>query len=80
MITFYDSGVADSKRDELKRIAANTGSTPAQVALAWTIGRNGETVVAIPGASSERQIQSNIASMDIELDEASISSLDQASA
>ena len=64
--------------EELKRIAVEIDATPAQIALAWTIRRNGETVVAIPGASSEKQVGSNAAAMSIELDEANLQALDRA--
>ncbi len=41
------------------------GATPAQVALAWVIRH--PNVVAIPGASSVAQLESNAAAADLEL-------------
>ena len=41
--------------DALREIAAAHGATPGQIALAWLTTFYGETVVAIPGATSERQ-------------------------
>ena len=49
----------------LREIAAAHGATPAQVALAWVIRR--PNVVAIPGASSVAQLESNVAAADLEL-------------
>lgn len=49
----------------LREVARAHDSTPAQVALAWTI-RN-DHVVAIPGASSVAQLETNAAAADLEL-------------
>src|SRR5579859_4051542 len=49
----------------LKEIAADHGATPAQVALAWLIGRR--NVVVIPGAASVSQLEANAAAADLEL-------------
>jgi aryl-alcohol dehydrogenase-like predicted oxidoreductase len=49
----------------LRDIAREAGAKPAQVALAWLISLPG--VVAIPGASSVDQLESNVAAADIEL-------------
>lgn len=49
----------------LREIAAAHDATPAQVALAWVIRR--PNVVAIPGASSVAQVESNAAAADLEL-------------
>lgn len=51
--------------DALREVAAAHDATPAQVALAWVIRR--PNVVAIPGASSVKQLESNAAAADIEL-------------
>jgi aryl-alcohol dehydrogenase-like predicted oxidoreductase len=51
--------------DALREIGAAHDATPAQVALAWVIRR--PNVVAIPGASSVRQLEQNVAAADIEL-------------
>jgi len=51
--------------DALREIAKAHGATPAQVALAWVIRR--PNVVAIPGASSVRQLEQNVAAADLEL-------------
>jgi aryl-alcohol dehydrogenase-like predicted oxidoreductase len=51
----------------LGEIGARQGATSAQVALAWLIRKS--NVVAIPGASSVRQLEDNAAAADIELSE-----------
>lgn len=61
----------------LREVADAHDATPAQIALAWTI--RSANVVAIPGASSVEQLESNVAASDIELKEGQIRALEQAS-
>ncbi len=61
----------------LQEVADARAATPAQIALAWSI-RN-PAVVAIPGASSVEQLESNVAAADIELSDAEVSALSLAS-
>src|SRR3954453_14312782 len=49
----------------LRDVAAAHGATPSQIALAWTVPH--PPVVAIPGASSVAQVESNAAAADIVL-------------
>jgi aryl-alcohol dehydrogenase-like predicted oxidoreductase len=49
----------------LREVADAHSATPAQIALAWVI--RSPAVVAIPGASSLEQLESNAAAADIEL-------------
>lgn len=51
--------------DALGEIGANHQATNSQVALAWLIRK--PNVVAIPGASSVRQLEENVAAADLEL-------------
>lgn len=51
--------------DTLRDIASAHDATPAQIALAWVI--HFPNVVAIPGASSVAQVESNVAAADITL-------------
>ena len=51
--------------DALRQVAKVHDATPAQVALAWVIRH--PNVVAIPGASSVAQLESNVAAADLEL-------------
>jgi pyridoxine 4-dehydrogenase len=56
-------------------IAARLGRTPAQVALAWLV-RLRANVLVIPGTSSVRHLEENVAIADIELDEEALELLD----
>jgi aryl-alcohol dehydrogenase-like predicted oxidoreductase len=51
--------------DTLREVAAAHDVTPAQIALAWVVHH--PHVVAIPGASSVAQVESNAAAAEIEL-------------
>lgn len=51
--------------DVLREVAAAHDATPAQIALAWVVRH--PNVVAIPGASSVAQLESNVAAADITL-------------
>ena len=62
--------------DALGEIGAKHAATNAQVALAWLIRK--PNVVAIPGASSVRQLEDNVAAADLDLsdeEDARLSSL-----
>jgi aryl-alcohol dehydrogenase-like predicted oxidoreductase len=61
----------------LREVADAHGATPAQIALAWAIRR--PAVVAIPGASSVEQVESNVAAADIELTDEQYQALNEAS-
>lgn len=51
--------------DALRDVASAHDATPAQIALAWLVHHRG--VVAIPGASSVAQLESNVAAAEIHL-------------
>jgi aryl-alcohol dehydrogenase-like predicted oxidoreductase len=51
--------------DALRDVASGHDATPAQVALAWVVRH--PHVVAIPGASSVAQLESNVAAADLRL-------------
>ncbi len=63
--------------DTLRDVAASHQVSPAQVALAWTLRH--PSVVAIPGASSVGQVESNVAAADLELSPDELGALTQAS-
>lgn len=63
----------------LQEIAAAHGATPSQVALAWLVQCHGETVVAIPGATSVRQAEENAGAMRVRLGDDELARLDQLS-
>ena len=58
----------------LRDVAGRLGATPAQVALAWVVRQ--PNVVAIPGASSVRQLEENAAAADLELSGDEVAQLD----
>jgi diketogulonate reductase-like aldo/keto reductase len=60
----------------LTEIAARIGATPAQLALAWTLGRDG--VIAIPKAGSVDHVRDNRAALDLRLDAETRAALDAA--
>jgi aryl-alcohol dehydrogenase-like predicted oxidoreductase len=62
----------------LRQVADAHSATPAQIALAWAIHR--PAVVAIPGASSLEQLESNVAAADIDLTDGEYQALSEASA
>ena len=61
----------------LREVADAHSATPAQIALAWAIRRPG--VVAIPGASSLEQLESNVAAAEIDLTDDEYQTLSAAS-
>lgn len=63
--------------DRLKEIAARKACTPAQLALAWLLGRR-DDVVPIPGTSSVRRLEENAAAVDVELDDKDLALIEQA--
>ena len=63
--------------DKLAEIAAAHDATRSQIALAWLISK--PNVAAIPGASSVSQLESNVASADIELSREEIETIDEIS-
>jgi aryl-alcohol dehydrogenase-like predicted oxidoreductase len=50
----------------VEAMAAEKGVTAAQIALAWVHGQ-GEDVVPIPGTTTRRHLEANVAALDIEL-------------
>ena len=62
----------------LREVAKAHSATPAQIALAWVIQH--PVVVAIPGASSVEQLESNIAAAEIQLADDEYQALQTASA
>lgn len=64
------------KRSELKEIAARTGATPAQVALAWVLSREG--VLAIPKMGSVEHVEENHGALKLSLTSGELAELDVA--
>lgn len=53
--------------------------TASQIALNWLIHANGDTVIAIPGASSVEQAKQNVGALDFVLSAADIDELSEVS-
>lgn len=66
-------GVAAS--DVVQQIAESHEATPAQIRLAWTLGR-GEHMLVIPGTSSAQHLAENLTAEFIHLSPADIAALD----
>jgi aryl-alcohol dehydrogenase-like predicted oxidoreductase len=64
----------------LERIASAHNATVTQVALAWLINVHGDTVVAIPGASSVEQVKQNAGALTLQLSAAERNEIDEQSA
>ncbi len=52
---------------QVEEVAQEAGATPAQVALAWVLGR-GEHIVAIPGTTRLAHLKANLGALDVDLD------------
>jgi len=63
--------------DVVAKVAAGRGVTPAQVALAWALGR-GEDVVPIPGTKRRKYLEDNAAAAAVQLSPGDLQILDQA--
>ena len=65
--------------DVVRRVAAEVGRTPAEVALAWTVAQSGVDAVLI-GASQPDQLAPNVEALDLALTVEQHAALDEASA
>ena len=64
-----DNGARNAAILEIVRaVAAKHGATPAQVALAWVLGR-GEDIVPIPGTTKAARVDENAGALEVRLDE-----------
>lgn len=64
------------KNKAVRDIAAQLGATPAQLALAWVLRREG--VIAIPKASSVAHVLENRAALELRLSQEHLAALDRA--
>ena len=60
---------------KVKKLAADIGATPGQLALAWVLAK-GDDLVPIPGTKRRRYLEENAAAVDITLSAAQVSELD----
>ena len=65
--------------DLVKEIAARTGVTPGQVALAWLLAK-ASNIVPIPGTRKIDRLRENIAAVEVSLSDADITDVDDRSA
>ncbi|RZQ59612.1 aldo/keto reductase [Amycolatopsis suaedae] len=65
--------------DVVREIAGEVGSTPAQVALAWTL-RNPAVTAPVIGARTPAQLVENLGALEIDLTTGQLARLDQVSA
>jgi aryl-alcohol dehydrogenase-like predicted oxidoreductase len=61
--------------DAVEAIAAEVGATPAQVALAWILGK-GEGIAPIPGTKRVNRLEENVAADALQLTTDQIAALD----
>lgn len=61
--------------ETVKEVARRHDATPAQIALAWVLGR-GAHVVAIPGTTKRRHLDGNLAALRVELTDDDLRELD----
>ena len=63
-------------KSALKKLAAEVGCTPAQLALAWVLAQPG--VVTIPKSSTRERVKENLGAVDIKLSSQVLAELDKA--
>ena len=62
--------------EEVRAVAERHGVTPAQVALAWVLAQ-GPEVVAIPGTTKLKNLESNLGALDVTLTDQDRAALDE---
>ena len=67
-------GQAKEAHDAIKKVASDLNSTPLQVALAWLLNRS-KVILPIPGTSSVKHLEENIAAAGLELPQAAYDQL-----
>ncbi|MCW3836986.1 aldo/keto reductase [Sphingomonas canadensis] len=72
----------DALLDAVEAVAAQTGATPAQVAIAWVRSRElpGSPLIPILGARTAEQLEENLGAVALRLDAEQLAALDAASA
>ena len=63
--------------EAVEQVARDKGCTPAQVALAWVLGR-GEDIVPIPGTKRLRYLEENLKALDVRLEAGEVNRLEAA--
>ncbi len=62
--------------NELRRMAADKGVTPGQLALAWVMAQ-GEEIVPIPGTKRRKYLEENVGAAEVSLDAQELRRLDE---
>ena len=62
--------------DQLHELAVRKGCTAAQLALAWLLIRH-DNVIPIPGTSSMKRLEENVAAVDLDLNKTELDRLEQ---
>jgi len=62
--------------DLLKRVAAEKGATPAQIALAWLLAQR-PYIVPIPGTTKLHRLEENLGAAEVQLSEADLREIDE---
>jgi aryl-alcohol dehydrogenase-like predicted oxidoreductase len=62
--------------DEVRKLAAEKGCTPAQLALAWVLHR-GQDIVSIPGTKRVRYLEENLAAAEVTLSQSELEAIEQ---
>jgi pyridoxine 4-dehydrogenase len=71
-------GQAREADDAIKKVAADLDASPLQVALAWLLKRS-KVILPIPGTSSIKHLEENIAAASLELPQAAYEELSEVS-
>jgi aryl-alcohol dehydrogenase-like predicted oxidoreductase len=61
--------------DEVRKLAAEKGCTPGQLALAWVLAQ-GDDVAPIPGTKRVSYLEENVGALDVELTAADLAAID----
>ncbi|MFB6821270.1 oxidoreductase [Streptomyces virginiae] len=73
--TGRQAGASGAEHEEVRAVARAHGASPAQVRLAWTLGR-GPHVLAIPGTGDPTHLDANVAAGALRLSEADLAVLE----
>jgi pyridoxine 4-dehydrogenase len=74
-LPWYPLGAGAALRSaKVKGLAKKIGATPAQVALAWLLGRS-PTVLPIPGTNNLKHLEENVAAARLRLGKAELAGL-----
>jgi len=63
----------------VRRVAADKGATPAQIALAWVLAQR-PWIVPIPGTTKRHRLEENLGAADVELTADDLGAIEAASA